>query len=59
MIRQMTDEILLQAYRDSIKHTLDQDFIEMLERELRRRGKAPAIVGAGLDSERADEASDG
>ena len=59
MIRQMTDDLLLQAYRDSVKHSLDHDFIEMLERELRRRGKVAANVGAGLVSERADEASDG
>ncbi|TLS51150.1 sporulation histidine kinase inhibitor Sda [Paenibacillus antri] len=58
-MRQMTDELLLQAYRDSVKHSLDQAFIEMLEREIRRRGKAAAIVGAGLVSERADEALDG
>jgi len=43
MIRQLPDELLLRAYGESIKHSLDREFIEMLERELSRRGKHDAI----------------
>jgi hypothetical protein len=39
----MPDELLLRAYGESIEHSLDQEFIELLERELSRRGKHDAI----------------
>ncbi len=58
MIRRMSDEVLLRAYGDSLKHSLDREFVEMLERELRRRGKIGAIAGAGRAAE-PEEASDG
>ncbi|MCI3925113.1 sporulation histidine kinase inhibitor Sda [Paenibacillus sp. TRM 82003] len=38
MIRKLSYETLCQVYQDSIKYSLDKEFIELLEAELKRRG---------------------
>jgi len=59
MIRQLPDELLLRAYGESIRQSLDREFVELLERELSRRGRHDAIVSFGRADRGSGETSDG
>lgn len=41
MIRSLPSDTLFQVYQDSIKFSLDEEFIDLLESELKRRGVRP------------------
>lgn len=52
MIQKLPDETLLQVYQDSVELELEDDFIQLLQQELKRRGMTGVLEQDAVVSRR-------